>query len=91
MRASEPEFTTLHRISTVGSWIIGASFLLVAFYLLKSLRSGEIAGPNPWGASTLEWQSPSPPPTENFLVPPKVSTGPYHWPEELPQPKRRAA
>ncbi len=86
-----PEFETMHKISTVGTWVLLSGFLVVAWCFLSSLKNGKIAGPNPWGGSTLEWRSPSPPPTTNFLEAPKVSTGPYHWPEELPAPKRRAA
>ena len=31
-----------------------------------SLRSGEIAGDDPWEANTLEWATSSPPPPYNF-------------------------
>jgi cytochrome c oxidase subunit 1 len=31
-----------------------------------SLKYGEVAGNNPWGASGLEWRTQSPPLTENF-------------------------
>ena len=34
--------------------------------LLSSRKSGEIAGNDPWGAPTLEWSIPSPPPEYNF-------------------------
>ena len=73
-----PEFTFLNQVSTVGSWLIGAGFLLTAGYLLKALISGETAPANPWGALTLEWQTPSPPPHDNFAVTPIVT----HWPYE---------
>jgi cytochrome c oxidase subunit I+III len=33
---------------------------------VRSLRSGEVAGDNPWDAWTLEWATTSPPPPENF-------------------------
>jgi cytochrome c oxidase subunit 1 len=36
-------------------------------YFLHSLKYGEVAGNNPWGASGLEWRTQSPPLTENFL------------------------
>ena len=50
-----------------------------AVYFLYSLKRGEVAGPNPWGASGLEWEIPSPPPTENFAVTPRVTTEPYEF------------
>ena len=44
-----------------------------------SLRHGEIAGENPWNATTLEWACPSPPPHGNFETPPEVFRGPYEY------------
>ena len=38
-----------------------------------------MAGPNPWGAAGLEWEIPSPPPTENFAVTPRVTSEPYEF------------
>jgi cytochrome c oxidase subunit 1 len=74
-----PQFTNLNRISTVGSWMLGVGFLLVAYNLARGLKSGKASGPNPWGALTLEWQTASPPPHENFLVEPIVTEGPYEY------------
>jgi cytochrome c oxidase subunit 1 len=74
-----PEFLELNRLSTVGSWLIGAGFLWTAIYLYNAVRSGEKAPPNPWGALTLEWQTPSPPPHENFTVQPVVNNWPYEY------------
>jgi cytochrome c oxidase subunit 1 len=34
--------------------------------VIYSLRAGTIAGPNPWGADTLEWSTDSPPPPYNY-------------------------
>ena len=36
-------------------------------------------GNNPWGATTLEWAAPSPPPHGNFTTPPEVHRGPYEY------------
>ena len=38
-----------------------------------------MAGPNPWGAPGLEWQTQSPPLTENFIEVPVVTGEPYHY------------
>lgn len=79
-----PEFTTLNRISTVGSWLIGAGFFYAAFYFYQALRSGKKASANPWNALTLEWQTPSPPPHENFIETPVVTSWPYEYlPENI--------
>jgi cytochrome c oxidase subunit 1 len=74
-----PEFTTLNRVSTVGSWLLAAGFVLVAVYMVKACRSGPKAPANPWDALGLEWQTSSPPPHENFLTTPTVTTWPYEY------------
>jgi cytochrome c oxidase subunit 1 len=74
-----PQFEMLHKTSTVGSWILGVGFLLVAAYLVHSLIKGAKAPSNPWGARTLEWMSASPPPTENFTYSPVVTHHPYDF------------
>jgi cytochrome c oxidase subunit 1 len=73
------QFQPLHAFSTFGSWLIGAGFLVMLVYLFQSLRSGERATPNPWGAASLEWQSSSPPITENFVGTPRAEHGPYDY------------
>jgi cytochrome c oxidase subunit 1 len=77
------QFTTLHQFSTVGSWILGLGFILVAIYLVQSLRSKTKAPSNPWNARTLEWMSSSPPVTENFSYTPVVTHGPYDFHKPL--------
>lgn len=53
--------------------------MLPLAYLLWSLAYGKEAGPNPWQATGLEWQTPSPPPVENFAVTPEVTCEPYDY------------
>jgi len=74
-----PEFTDLNRLATVGSWILAAGLFLMFFNLLRGVLRGAPVGANPWGGATLEWQVPSPPPTENFAEEPVVSHGPYDF------------
>ncbi|MEY2516722.1 MAG: cytochrome c oxidase subunit, partial [bacterium] len=40
--------------------------------VVRSLKRGAAAGPDPWKANTLEWFTPSPPPVNNFDVVPRV-------------------
>jgi cytochrome c oxidase subunit 1 len=61
-----PELQPLQAVATVGSWILAAGLVVLAATFLRALRQGEPAPANPWGARGLEWQTPSPPPTENF-------------------------
>ncbi|MBV9580064.1 MAG: cytochrome c oxidase subunit I [Chloroflexi bacterium] len=74
-----PEFQMLNVMSTAGASILAIGYLLPLIYLLGSLRSGREAGPNPWGATGLEWQTSSPPPKDNFLEQPIVTGPPYDY------------
>ncbi len=76
------QFQPLHQFSTVGSWIIGLAFLVALYNLLDSLKNGADAPDNPWGGLTLEWQTTTPPPTENFPVTPRVTHGPYDYSDD---------
>jgi cytochrome c oxidase subunit I len=67
-----PRFQVLNVLSSAGASVLAVAYLLPIVYLLWSLRYGERAGNNPWNARGLEWQTRSPPPKENFLVPPVV-------------------
>jgi cytochrome c oxidase subunit 1 len=77
-----PEFQTLHVLSTGGASLLALGYLLPFAYLLYSLRWGESAGPNPWQATGLEWQTASPPPKHNFIEIPVVTCGPYEYSTE---------
>ncbi|HVN45023.1 MAG TPA: cytochrome c oxidase subunit I [Steroidobacteraceae bacterium] len=70
--AYAPQFQVLNVLSSGGASILAVSYLLPIAYLLWSLRYGRAAGDNPWQARGLEWQTTSPPPTENFRRPPRV-------------------
>lgn len=61
--------------------MLAVAYLLPLVYLGWSLVAGERAGDNPWNATGLEWQTSSPPPTQNFLRPPRVTTAPYAYHE----------
>ncbi len=73
------EFQVLNVMSTAGASILGFGYLLPLIYFLWSLRYGERAGANPWGAKGLEWTIPSPPPTENFEHTPVVDEDAYDY------------
>jgi cytochrome c oxidase subunit 1 len=76
-----PEFQVLNVMSTAGASILGVGYLLPLIYFIWSLRYGAVAGPNPWGATGLEWKTPSPPPTSNFSEIPVVTEEPYNYSE----------
>jgi cytochrome c oxidase subunit 1 len=73
------QFAPMHMYSTIGSWILAVAFMMMAINLLASLKFGKPASPNPWGGTTLEWQTDSPPITHNFHVQPVLEREPYDY------------
>ena len=59
-------------ISTIGSFILATGILVTVLNVVKSVKRGVIAGPDPWRGNTLEWFTTSPPPVNNFDVVPRV-------------------
>ena len=59
-------------ISTVGSYILGASVLVTVANFFYSKLFGEDAGPDPWGGETLEWATSSHPEPFNFRTIPVI-------------------
>jgi cytochrome c oxidase subunit 1 len=76
------EFQTLNVMSSLGATILGVGYLIPFIYLIWSIRYGPIAEPNPWGATGLEWKTPSPPPTDNFAQIPVVNEEAYAYAEK---------
>jgi cytochrome c oxidase subunit 1 len=74
-----PMYQTGHMISTVGSWVLVAGLVTMFWGLSKCLRGPRTVGRNPWGAATLEWTLPSPPPHLTFLDPPDEVPSPYSY------------
>jgi cytochrome c oxidase subunit 1 len=74
-----PEFQVLNVMSTAGASILAVGYLIPVIYLLWSLRYGQAASPNPWGATGLEWTISSPPPPHNFEKIPVVTEEAYAY------------
>jgi cytochrome c oxidase subunit 1 len=64
---------------TVGAICLLLGQLPFVVNFVWALVAGEKAGPNPWGANTLEWTTTSPPPHGNFARVPTVHRGPYDY------------
>jgi cytochrome c oxidase subunit I+III len=62
----------MNALATVGAVTIAASVVVFGVNFWRSRARGALAGPNPWGASSLEWACDSPPPAANFVLPPVV-------------------
>jgi cytochrome c oxidase subunit I len=85
-----PEFQFLNIMSTAGYTVQLAGFITTLTYLTLSFFTGKKAGPNPWGATGLEWMTPSPPTTHNFDHTPRVVCGPYEYALNMTQTGERA-
>jgi cytochrome c oxidase subunit 1 len=66
-------------ISTMGAYVVMAGMLVLMAAMITSWKNGVASGPNPWGANSLEWLVPTPPPLENFDVLPVVTEDPYNF------------
>ena len=74
-----PEFQVWNVLSSAGASLLVFGYILPLIYLLWSLRYGERAPANPWGAKGLEWETASPLPSENFHATPLVSEEAYAY------------
>jgi cytochrome c oxidase subunit 1 len=79
----KPEYQVLNVMSTAGASILAVGYVMPLVYLIWSLGYGKKAGSNPWKATGLEWQTPSPPPQDNFAVTPTVTEEPYQYSKEV--------
>jgi len=74
-----PEFQILNVFSTAGATILGVGYMLpVALPALVAEVRGDRRN-NPWQATGLEWQTQSPPITENFVVMPVMDHEAYDY------------
>ncbi|MEK6391079.1 MAG: cytochrome c oxidase subunit I [Burkholderia gladioli] len=78
---AERGWGTLNLTASLGAATIALSMLIFALNVWRSLRRGAPAGNDPWGAGTLEWSVPSPPPPHNFDAIPVVHAREPRWVE----------
>ena len=65
-------------VSTVGSFLIGVSFLIFLVNIWLSRRN-VVSAADPWDARSLEWLTPSPPPAHNFDEIPVITARDEVW------------
>jgi cytochrome c oxidase subunit 1 len=83
---AEPGWGGLNLLVSAGAAVLAVSLVLYLVNVVVSLRSGAAAADNPWGASTLEWATSSPPPPYNFSPSPTVSGREPLWASPDTQP-----
>jgi cytochrome c oxidase subunit 1 len=87
-------FETLNQVETVGSLILGFSFVVFLYNIVKTARGPRNAPADPWHGATLEWAIPSPPQEWNFAEIPTVHGRDALWEAKrerggpLPEPPR---
>jgi len=72
-------FNMSNWISTIGAYIIGLGMLIFLAAIYNSWRHGKPAPANPFASKSLEWQTQTPVPLENFPVLPVVTSDPYDY------------
>jgi cytochrome c oxidase subunit 1 len=77
----DPIFATPNFITSIFAFLLIASVGLLFYDVVVSWVAGKKAAANPWGALTLEWQTPTPVPLENFETIPVVTSGPHNYPQ----------
>ena len=65
---------------SVSAFVLGASMLVFLANVVYSLAiARKPAAANPWDSKSLEWQTPTPVPVENFDRRPTIDSDPYDY------------
>ena len=83
--AADTGWATGNLVTSLGAIVLTLGLVLFVANVAWTLRWGSPAGDDPWGASTLEWATASPPPSYNFAYLPTVDDRDPLWsPTERP-------
>ena len=77
----DPQFAGPNLVTSLFAYVLIAGVALTFYNIVVSWIGGTKAVANPWGALSLEWQTPTPVPLENFEKIPVVTSGPYEYGE----------
>ncbi len=65
---------------SVSAWLLGLAQIPFIINFCASMFVGKkVTSDNPWDATTLDWQTPTPPPHGNFIKALQVFRGPYEY------------
>jgi cytochrome c oxidase subunit I len=74
-----PQYETGNFLAGFGGYLLCIGLIIMFANLLGSFRKRVVAPADPWGATTLEWKVPSPPPVSNFVDRPEIMDFPYDF------------
>jgi len=75
-----PELLYMNKIILWGAFGLALSQIPFIINFFFSIKNGaKVTSDNPWNATTLEWQTPTPPGHGNFTKPIEVFRGPYEY------------
>lgn len=70
----------LNEVMTIGAFVLALGQIPFIVNVFMSIKGGKkITNDNPWGATTLEWATPTPPPHGNFTFDVTAERGPYEY------------
>jgi cytochrome c oxidase subunit 1 len=75
----DPAFQSWNIVISLAGFVLGLSTFVLLYNMVVSVTRGAVAGPNPWRALSLEWQTSSPPPAYNFRGEPIPFEDPYGY------------
>ncbi|MCD8533947.1 MAG: cbb3-type cytochrome c oxidase subunit I [Verrucomicrobia bacterium] len=74
------EYIELNQTISIAAWCLGLAQIPFIINFFYSITHGKkVHSDNPWKATTLDWQTPTPPPHGNFTHPVEVFRGPYEY------------
>jgi cytochrome c oxidase subunit 1 len=74
-----PQYEMGNFLAGIGGYLLAIGIIIMMVNLLMSFKQKVKAPADPWGATTLEWTVPSPPPVHNFVTEPVIKDFPYDF------------
>jgi cytochrome c oxidase subunit I len=78
--ATTKEYLWSNELITFGAYGLALAQVVFIWNVFSSIKGGKkVTNDNPWDATTLEWDTPTPPPHGNFIKEPIVYRDPYEY------------